>query len=211
MRSRRTLLQHAALGLGAGLTVAPLHAADLMLTPRQSMGPFYPRELPLDADNDLVSVAGRDGLAMGDITNVLGTLRDPDGNPIAGAGIEIWQCDAYGRYHHPQDRRAVPLDPNFQGYGRTITDNAGRYRFRTIKPVAYPGRAPHIHYAVKAPSGTRLITQLYVAGEPGNNRDGLLRGIRDPGKRDLLIRPFVPDPDRAGQLLAHFDIVISVT
>ena len=184
-------------------------AADLALTPRQSTGPFYPATLPLDRDNDLVQVSGRSGLAAGVLTHLSGRVSDERGHIFAGALVEIWQCNAYGRYHHPGDRRHAPLDENFQGYGRFTTGDDGRYRFRTIRPVPYPGRTPHIHFAVSAPGIETLVTQMYVAGEPGNRRDAVLNSIRDERARARLIVPLLPAPGAAHELQGHFDIVLS--
>src|SRR5438105_10929331 len=150
-------------------------AAALPPTPAQTAGPFYPIEFPADSDNDLIHVAGRNGTAMGTITYLAGRVLDPDGRPVPGARVEIWQCDANGRYHYVRDDHAgPPLDEKFQGYGQTMTDGNGGYRFRTIRPVAYPGRTPHIYFAVSCPGFPRLTTQMYVAGEPQNQRDGVL-------------------------------------
>jgi protocatechuate 3,4-dioxygenase beta subunit len=208
IRGRRRLLAAGTLGL-SGLAMAPATVAGLLRTPPQSRGPFYPQELPLDSDNDLVTVGKRPGLARGVITDLSGQVFDDRGRAVAGARVEIWQCDAYGRYHHPWDRRNVPLDENFQGYGGFTTGAEGGYRFRTIRPVAYPGRAPHIHFAVTAPGAEPLITQMYVAGAKENARDGLLNGIRDPQQRERLIVEFVPAPGASGTLLARFDIVLT--
>ncbi|HEY5700549.1 MAG TPA: protocatechuate 3,4-dioxygenase, partial [Gammaproteobacteria bacterium] len=158
--NRRRVLQTGAAG-AAALTSAPAVWAALLATAPQTRGPFYPQQLPLDSDNDLVKVAGRSALARGEVTDLTGRVVDERGRAVAGAVVEIWQCDANGRYHHPWDRRDVPLDENFQGYGHFAADADGRYRFRTIKPVAYPGRAPHIHFAVKAPAASTFITQMY--------------------------------------------------
>ncbi len=194
----------------AALRPERVGAASLVPTPGQTRGPFYPSELPLDRDNDLVQVAGRPGIARGQVTNVIGRVLTEDGRPVAGARVEIWQCNAHGRYHHPLDQRDAPLDPHFQGYGQTVTGADGAYRFRTIKPVAYPGRAPHIHYAVTGPGFGPLVTQLYVEGEPGNARDPVLNSIRDPRARRSVIVPFVPDPTSPRcELLARFDIVLA--
>jgi protocatechuate 3,4-dioxygenase beta subunit len=109
-----------------------------------------------------------------------------------------------------RDERADrPLDENFQGYGRTATDETGGYRFRTIRPVPYPGRPPHIHFAVSGNGLPRFTTQMYVAGEPGNDRDGVLMGVRDPAARARLIVPLSPAPEaEPGALAATFDIVL---
>lgn len=208
--SRRRLLAAAAVGTG-WLVARPLtaFAATLTPTPAQTTGPFYPRELPLDRDADLASVAGARARAQGTLTHIFGTVRDVDGRPIRGARVEIWQCNAFGRYHHPNDRRSAPLDPGFQGFGETVTGDDGRYRFRTIKPVPYPGRTPHIHFAVVAPGGSRLVTQMYIDGEPGNARDGLLNSIRDEAARRSVIVPLKPAPEiEADALAGAFEIVL---
>ncbi len=208
---RRRAVRLGLSALGAALALRPDRtlAQRLLRTPRQSRGPFYPVELPLDRDNDLVQVAGQPGLARGTITNVIGRVLTEEGRPVAAARVEIWQCNAYGRYHHPADRRDVPLDPAFQGYGQFVTTADGAYRFRTIRPVPYPGRTPHIHFAITGRDFDTLVTQLYVAGEPGNERDGLLNAVRDPRARQALIVPFEPDPSAPGSLVARFDIVLA--
>jgi protocatechuate 3,4-dioxygenase, beta subunit len=206
---RRLLVALAAAGVGLAGRPLPAWAEKLLRTPAQTRGPFYPSELPLERDNDLVTVGGGSTLARGEITNVVGRVLDEAGRPIGQARVEIWQCDVNGRYRHPGDRRDVPLDPNFQGYGQFVTGADGAYRFRTIKPVAYPGRAPHIHYAISGPGFEPLVTQLYVAGAPENGRDGLLNAI-DPGLRRQVVVDFERPGGAApgGELLARFDIVV---
>ncbi|MCE2945952.1 MAG: intradiol ring-cleavage dioxygenase [bacterium] len=182
-------------------------------TPSQSEGPFFPRELPLDRDSDLTRVAGQSAVARGDLTDLTGTVTDSTGRLQAGLLVEIWQVNAFGRYHHPRDNRGDrPLDPGFQGYGQATTDAAGRYRFRTIRPVPYPGRAPHIHVALSAGGTRRLTTQLYVAGAIENERDGLLNAIRDTALRNALLVPFAKPSgatDANAVLEARFDIVLA--
>src|SRR5712671_3716131 len=195
----------------AGFSLSrPSVAAVLPPTPAQTAGPFYPLALPVDSDNDLIHVAGRDGAAKGTVTYVAGRVLDPDGRPVAGARVEIWQCDANGRYHYVRDERAgPPLDDNLQGYGHTATDGTGGYRFVTIRPVSYPGRTPHIHFAVSGLGFPHFITQMYVAGEPQNERDGLLMSVRDPAARARLIVPLQPAPEAGpGALAGTFDIVL---
>ena len=188
------------------LVAAP--ASGLVKTPRQTTGPFYPYDHALESDADLVRVGERGALARGVITHLSGVVKDSQGRPIPGVQVEIWQCDVNGRYHHPRDRRNAPLDENFQGYGRSRTGAEGRYRFRTIEPVAYPGRAPHIHFAVRGPGFEPLITQMYVQGAPENDGDWILNRIRDPVHRASLVVPFEPHPDLPEQRLARFDIVL---
>lgn len=208
MLSRRRALVAGA-SLAALAVTNPAAAARLVATPAQSEGPFYPLTLPLDRDNDLVTVAGQPRPAKGTITHVFGKVLDVDGRPVGGARVEIWQCDADGHYHHPGDRRG-PADPAFQGFGQTVTAADGGYRFRTIRPVPYPGRTPHIHVKVAARNAPELTTQMYVAGEPGNERDFLLRSIRDPAARARVIVALEPAAGlEAGALQGRFDIVLS--
>jgi protocatechuate 3,4-dioxygenase, beta subunit len=207
MASRRLLL----VATGGLLTAAPLSALaeTLTPTPAQTEGPFYPRELPLDRDNDLATVAGAPQGAKGTITHVFGTVRDAQGRAMPGARVEIWQCNGFGKYHDTRDRRAVPLDPGFQGFGATLTDGEGRWRFRTIRPVAYPGRTPHIHFAILPSGGGRLVTQMYVEGEAGNARDGVYRSIRDEAARQSVTVVLNPAAEIEAQAFAgEFNIVL---
>lgn len=210
LATRRRLL--GALGGGAALAgVSPVLGADLLATPRQAKGPFYPIELPLDQDNDLTHVAGRTGVARGEILDVAGTLVDERGTPLRGVKIEIWQVNAYGRYHHPHDAQDKPWDPDFQGFGRTLTDDQGRYRFRTVRPVAYPGRAPHTHFALSDRRFPTFYTQMYIAGAPENAGDFLLSRIDRREARDSLIVELVPAATEGAHLQGQFDIVLGRT
>ncbi|HYD75082.1 protocatechuate 3,4-dioxygenase [Ramlibacter sp.] len=170
-------------------------------TPSQTEGPFYPVRLPADSDNDLLR-SGSQQYAKGQPASLEGTVTDVDGRPLAGATVEIWQCDEAGHYHHPGDGGRA--DPAFQGFGRVTTGADGRYRFRTIRPAPYSGRTPHIHVKVKDGGHELLTTQLYVEGDPHNERDFLWRRLDDAGRRALTV------PFRAGGdgLQAHFAIVV---
>jgi protocatechuate 3,4-dioxygenase beta subunit len=207
--SRRRVFA-SALSLAALGAVRPVLAATLLRTPAQTAGPFYPRTIPLDADNDLVQVAGRGQPAAGHVTHVMGRILDDRGRPVRGARVEIWQCDAMGYYHHPRDRRGeIGGDPNFQAYGHMTAGDDGAYRFRTIKPVPYPGRTPHIHFAVSGPGFEGWTTQMYVAGEPLNDGDFVLNRVRDSKARARLIVPLDPAPAiEPGALAGTFDIVL---
>jgi len=210
MIARRRMLEVLAGGAaGYSLWRAP-SAANLPPTPEQTPGPFYPLSFPPDADNDLVQIAGHAGSAKGTVTYVTGRVLDEGGHTISGARVEIWQCDANGRYHYVNDGRSgPPRDENFQGYGQTLTDAGGGYRFRTIRPVPYPGRTPHIHFAVSGAGFSRFVTQMYVAGEPLNQRDGVLMSVRDAVARARLIVPLRPAPEaEANALTGTFDIVL---
>jgi protocatechuate 3,4-dioxygenase beta subunit len=218
VRSRRDFLRRSALGV-AGLTLSPAFfnvpgafAQALTQTPRQTEGPFYPTRLPLDTDNDLLVI--NDGItpAVGEITHLTGRLLDASGAPLRGAVVEIWQVDHHGAYLHAgsahQDRR----DGNFQGFGRFLTGSTGEYYFRTVKPVPYPGRTPHIHFAVKASGQPKWTTQCYIKDHPGNARDGVLNGIRDARARESVIVDFAAIPEsKTGELAAKFDIVMGFT
>lgn len=208
---RRAFLRtSAAVGL-LGLTGVRFAQAELQATPAQMQGPFYPLTLPLDRDNDLVTVAGRSGMAFGTITDVAGRVTDADGRALAGVAVEIWQVNGHGRYHHPHDDSSAPVDPNFQGYGQTVTDAQGAYRFRTVKPVAYPGRAPHIHFGLGVPGQAPFYTQMYLAGAPENASDFLLRALRDRRARDSLVVALTPSPHAGSALAGRFDIVLGRT
>jgi protocatechuate 3,4-dioxygenase beta subunit len=206
---RRNLLK----GLLAGSLVCgtPLALAQrLTATPAQTEGPFFPDKLPLDQDNDLVLIAGHGARAAGEITDLTGRILDLDGTPLPGVTIEIWQVDHHGHYIHTADASAKN-DPNFQGYGRFETGKSGQYRFRTIKPVPYPGRTPHIHVKLQKGGRELLTTQLYVQGHPLNERDGVLRSLRDNQQRASLMVPFLSSQSHPGELAARFDIVMGLT
>jgi protocatechuate 3,4-dioxygenase beta subunit len=207
---RRELLQ-AGVAAGLSLTASLSRAAALLATPPQAEGPFYPIELPLDQDNDLVHVAGQDGTAVGTIIDVYGQLSDEAGRPLEGVHLEIWQVNGYGRYHHPGDEQDKPWDPSFQGYGRTLTDAQGRYRFRTVRPMAYPGRAPHIHFALSDSRFATFYTQMYLAGAPENARDFLLSSVRDRQARERLIVALQPSAAQGAEQAGRFDIVLGQT
>ena len=158
------------------LAATPALADDRLATPRMTEGPFYPRTFPQDTDGDLTRVAGRDRGADGTPLEIAGRIVDRSGRPRANARLEVWQCDSFGHYHHVGGP-AESGDPNFQGFGAVTTDADGRYSLRTIKPVPYPGRTPHIHFTVLENGRRRLTSQMFIEGEPGNARDGLYRSL----------------------------------
>jgi protocatechuate 3,4-dioxygenase beta subunit len=198
------------IGAAAALAVPalPVWAAQLVPTPRQTEGPFYPVAIPPDADNDLVKVQGRAGEAKGTILRLAGRVLGRDGRPVPGAVVELWQCDHRGHYLHPGDRG--PRDEDFQGFGRATADAGGGYSFRTIRPVPYPGRTPHIHFAVLAPGQPRLVTQMYVAGEPQNERDFLYRNLGPEGQKAVTVALAPLAGGEPGALAGRFDIVLPV-
>ncbi|OYX31016.1 MAG: hypothetical protein B7Y99_11025 [Caulobacterales bacterium 32-69-10] len=198
---RRQALLGAAVALTAG---RPAFAAGaLRPTPSQTEGPFYPDRMPAETDPDLVRV-GKRALAGGELLDLRGAVLDVHGRPVAGAMVEIWQVDAAGRYIHTRDASRGGRDEGFQGFGRTKVDAQGLYAFRTIRPVRYPGRTPHIHYKIYRPDGRVLTTQMVIAGEPQNERDGVYRSV--PASDRLLV---TADLNRQGAGWAtRFDIVL---
>ena len=208
--SRRDFLMKSVVG-GAGFLMAPgLFAELLEATPRQAEGPFFPNVLPLDTDNDLLILNDVITPAVGEVTHLHGKVTDVRGVPLRNALVEIWQVDSKGAYIHTGDPRHGGRDKNFQGYGRFLTGLKGEYYFRTIKPVAYPGRTPHIHVRVSHGGMPLLTTQLYIDGEAMNARDGLLRRAGD--KKGALMVKFLPlKGSKVGELQAEFDIILGVT
>jgi protocatechuate 3,4-dioxygenase beta subunit len=199
-----------ATALGAGMPgrAGLAQGVPLPPTPRQTAGPFYPVDWSGDADADLVPVAGEAARAQGVLTHLRGRVLDARGAPVPDAVVEIWQCGAFGRYRHPRDRQDG-RDPDFQGRGRVATGPDGGYAFRTIRPVPYPGRTPHIHVAVLAPVRAPLVTQSYLAGEPLNGRDRLFPALRDPRQREAVLLHLEPAGRiETGALLAGRDIVL---
>lgn len=185
--TRRGVLAAGGAGVTGLVAAAPLAAAErLAFTVNQTIGPFYPVERPLDQDADLTIIRGTRGAAKGQVIEVAGRVLDPDGRPVAGAQIDLWQANAAGRYAHPGDRNPAPLDPDFQGSARLVADGEGRYRFRTIRPGAYEERTPHIHFDVRG-RAQRVITQMYFPGEPMNANDSVLTRVPAGPYRDRLI------------------------
>jgi protocatechuate 3,4-dioxygenase beta subunit len=212
-RSRRAFLKTFALG-AAAWTTPGLFAEELsrIKTPAQTEGPFYPDKLPLDTDNDLIIVNNSITPAVGKITHLTGKILDAKGNPVRNALVEIWQCDSKGVYLHTDDSGRRKRDENFQGFGRFLTSSKGEYYFRTIKPVPYPGRTPHIHFKIRKGDKELLTTQCYVKGEAGNKKDFILRAIRNDKARESVIIDFKPMKEsKIGELTATFDIVLGST
>jgi len=211
---RREILKMSAM-LGVASVVSTKFAfaqATLQRTPHQILGPFYPIK-PLDQNADLTRVVGRPGRAEGQVLNVMGRVINLKGEPVRNAKVEVWQANAHGRYAHPSDPNPAPLDPNFEGSAILTTDSDGRYRFKTIKPAAYPAgpnamRPAHIHFQVSGQQD-RLVTQMYFEGDPYNNTD---RFLQSAGRTELLITKLLPptpefEPESK---LVVFDIVLYV-
>jgi protocatechuate 3,4-dioxygenase beta subunit len=211
----------------------PLHYADYRSTalraPTRALVPppddFRDLESPLFGhediapfDNDLTRQ--RQGEPLGERIIVTGRVREEDGLPVRNALVEIWQANAAGRYAHDVDQHPAPLDPNFIGAGRTLTDDEGRYEFVTVKPGAYPWknhpnawRPAHIHFSLFGRAfSSRLVTQMYFPGDPLFELDPIFQSVRDPKARERLIAQFdlgLTQPDWA--LGYRFDIVLRST
>jgi protocatechuate 3,4-dioxygenase beta subunit len=211
--SRRRFLAQFAVGAAAAMTISPwAFAEELIRTPAQTEGPFYPDHLPLDTDNDLLIVNDAITPAVGVVTHLSGRILDASGNPVRNALVEIWQCDATGVYLHTKDSGQKKRDANFQGFGRFMTGPSGEYYFRTIKPVPYPGRTPHIHYKIKRAGKELLTTQCYIKGHPQNESDGVYRRLTDARARDAVTIDFAPiKASRIGELAAKLDVVLGMT
>ena len=160
---------------------------------------------------------GHAGAPLGERIIVAGRVLDEDARPVPGTLVELWQCNAAGRYRHPVDQHDAPLDPNFDGVGQIVTNERGEFRFLTIKPGAYPWRntanswrPAHIHFGVFGPAfATRLITQMYFPGDPLLAFDAIFLATPDQASRDRLISAYDPHLSEAEWALGyHFDIVL---
>jgi protocatechuate 3,4-dioxygenase, beta subunit len=215
---RRKLLKIAA-AFGAMGAMSPVKLAlaqsRLRRTPDQVLGPFYPAMKTADLSGDLTHVPGHTGRAEGQVLNVMGRVLSIKGEPVRGAKLEVWQANTYGRYTHPADRNSAPLDPNFDGFAVLKTDAEGHYKFKTVKPGAYPIgpfapdviRPPHIHFRLLGQED-ELVTQMYFEGDPLNEKDRWLQSAL-PGSTDLLIAKLLPPPPdlEPNSQLVIFDIV----
>jgi protocatechuate 3,4-dioxygenase beta subunit len=213
---RRDILLMSAVLAGSGVAVLPrLGAAEAVLqrTPDQILGPFYPlSELP--QTSDLTKVSGRSGRAEGQVLNVMGRVLNLSGEPVRNVKVEVWQANAHGRYTHPSDPNPAPLDPNFEGAAALTTDSEGRYRFKTIKPAAYPAgpnrmRPAHIHFQVSGRQD-KIVTQMYFDGDPYNESDPFLSSVGRAERKELLVRKLQdPSPElEAGSKMVVFDLVL---
>jgi protocatechuate 3,4-dioxygenase beta subunit len=202
-----------ALGLAVSGRVGAALAQTLKLTPGEILGPFYPVIKRVDQGADLTVIPGKPGRAAGEIIHVMGRVLNADGQPVRGAHVELWQANARGRYTHPSDKNPAPLDPNFEGFAVQTTDAEGRYRFKTIKPGAYPTntpgwvRPPHLHFEVTG-KVNRLVTQMYFPGEPLNDKDLLLQNLRN-NREGAIATVLPPSPDvEPESRLVVWDIVL---
>ncbi len=209
--NRRGLLKRLAL-VPAIFAVPGAFAEELIRTPKQTEGPFYPDHLPLDTDNDLIVLNDDTTPAVGEITWLSGRILNEKGEPVRNALVEIWQVDSKAVYIHSKCQGQDKRDTHFQGFGRFLTGATGEYLFRTIKPVAYPGRTPHIHFALKTKGREKWTTQCYIKGEPRNDTDGVVKGIQDEKQKASVMVPFNALPgSKTGELTAKFDIVLGFT
>ncbi|MFT5486402.1 MAG: protocatechuate 3,4-dioxygenase beta subunit [Paracoccaceae bacterium] len=186
-----------------------VQAATRVLTPSGNEGPFYPDQLPLDTDNDLVKLGSDGKQAAGQVFHLMGEVVNKAGKPFRGFTLEIWQCDANGVYSHSGDSGRGRFDPNFQGFGTTLTSQSGGYRFRTITPVSYPGRTPHIHFKIKAPNRREFTSQMYLAGHPRNGADFLYRQLGNSTAQRAASVSLLPAPELDRDAVkGTFDIVL---
>ena len=210
LSNRRHFIRNLSLG-SVLFTVPGTFANELERTTQVEEGPYYPKQLPLDTDNDLLIINDSITPAVGKVTHLSGRLLDGRGDPIRNALIEIWQVDSTGTYlaaRSPEHK----YDTHFQGFGRFLTGSTGEYYFRTIQPLAYEQRpAPHVHFAVKLKGRDKWTTQLFVNGDPGNEKDGIYRDLGAAKARSVTV-DFAPvKGSRAGELAAKFDIVLGYT
>ena len=179
----------------------------LAATPQDALGPFYPPTWSGEIDADLIAFGGR-MYADGTPLSITGIVRSTDGALLANARVEIWQVDATGKYRHPNDDGEGPAKRGFQGFGRTLTDAEGRYRFRTIKPVLYSARPPHVHLRVVASGRKELVTQMYFAGD--NSERGFSFGFGFSKQRDrLTVNPIAAKEGQRDGLVVTFDLVLA--
>lgn len=195
---RRDLIKTGLISSMGLLAIAPLAKADdLMcvkgLTPKQTKGPFYPVIDQIDTDSDLIYLKGSSIPAKGEVVIVEGVVTDQNCTPVKNALVEIWQACHSGKYNHAADPNTAEIDPNFQYWGKAITDAKGFYRFRTIIPGAYPAdidwdRPPHIHFKISALKHRELITQMYFAGHELNDKDLILQGLSVDDQKKVVVK-----------------------
>jgi protocatechuate 3,4-dioxygenase, beta subunit len=187
--------------------------AARVFTPSIILGPFYPQIKPADQDADLTLLRGRQKPAEGKAVYLTGRVLNLKGEPVSGAKVSIWQANTHGRYWHKSDANPAPLDPNFQGFGIQMTDAEGRYRFKTIKPGAYPApvvgmRAPHVHFEVEA-KYDRLITQMFFPNEALNEQDHFLQFVKGPYREAVIAKLTPPREGMEAEVLSLvWDIVL---
>lgn len=201
-------------GVVAALMGKTASAQDCGITPKQTEGPFYPKEDQLDKDGDLTIVQGHARRAQGEVIYVRGQLLDEECKPIPRGLVEIWQACQSGRYNHPSDTSENPLDPDFQYWGRATSNDRGEYLFKTILPGQYDAsptwtRPPHIHVKAFARGYFDLTTQLYFAGNPLNDSDLILKSL-PAAERARVIVALTESGEgfEKGSKIGTFDIVM---
>ena len=190
---RRSLLKLTGAGLLAATTLTSLTAQAL--TPKQPEGPFYPVQDQLDKDSDLINIQGSNQTALGQVIIVEGVVTNQRNELVAGALVEIWQACESGKYDHPSDPNTAPLDPNFQYWGKSVTNAEGKYKFRTIVPGEYLAdaninwvRPPHIHFKISKKGYIELITQMYFFGNELNDKDLILKRLPKAQQNELIVK-----------------------
>jgi protocatechuate 3,4-dioxygenase beta subunit len=213
--SRREALR---LGVGTAAAVAtagmPVLAdeATALATPHQTEGPFFPKRDQQDKDFDLTRIVGHTNRASGEVILVKGVVVDEKGKPVSGAVIDVWQANVYGRYNHEDDPNPAPIDPDFQGWGKILTDDNGAYQFKTIMPGAYKvdgswSRPPHIHFKIAKRGYHEVTTQMYFSGEPLNENDKILQAL-SVQEQALLVVDFQSANGDGSERAGRFDLLI---
>ncbi len=194
---RRELLKNGILSTTALLTLPKALQAQSQTclkskTPAQVEGPFYPVVDQLDTDADLINLKGSQKFAKGQIVMIQGVVTDQNCQPVKSVLVEIWQACHTGRYDHPSDPNPAAIDPDFQYWGKALTNDRGEYRFRTIVPGAYQAdrdwvRPPHVHFKISKLGYMELITQMYFAGHTLNSRDKILQRLPKRDQEKLIV------------------------
>lgn len=201
-------------------TIARAPSHSLLVAPsagQETAGPGVALAELWGPDDDLTRNAPAGGEALGERIMVTGHVLDAHGEPVARTLVEVWQANTAGRYVHDNDDHDAPLDPNFTGIGRCVTDEEGRYHFTTIRPGAYPWgnhenawRPAHIHFSVFGHTfADRLVTQMYFPGDPLQEQDPIFNSVPDDEARARLVADYAHDVTREGWALGYrFDIVL---
>lgn len=216
-KNDRSFSRREVLGMSAGIVGIALTGSVFgqmrVLTPEVQMGPFYPVIKPLDQDADMTTLAGHKKRAEGKIIEVVGKVVNSKGDPVKNAKIEIWQANGHGRYSHGADTNTAALDENFQGFAVISTDDMGRYRYKTIKPGAYPvsptwKRPAHIHLDIYGKTD-RLVTQMFFPDDPLNEKDKIFLEL-GTDKAAAVASMLEPTADiEKGAMLLNWDIVLN--
>lgn len=194
-KSRRDYLKGGLLSLGAALSLSKTAQAleqCHQLTPEQTEGPFYPIRDQFDKDNNLINVQGKNKQAEGEVIIIKGRVIDENCAPVEQVLVEIWQACHTGKYNHPADPNPAKLDPNFQYWGRAITNKKGEYSFKTILPGEYQAaqdwvRPPHIHFKVHRRGFEELTSQFYFKDHPLNKFDRVLQSLHPADRKKVIV------------------------